>query len=161
MEGRFEDTNKLFEEPVSPVDYVVTEHRDDYDAREIMWELLDDEFDVRASTAQILGRFQPWHNGHQALFDRALEKEGQVALMVRDMTPDEDNPFHVLDVCQNLRLHLAKYAGKVRIFAAPNITRISYGRAVGYTIEQEHFDKEIEDISATEIREQMRNDTND
>ena len=35
----------------------------------------------------------------------------------------------------------------------PNIVNITYGRKVGYTIEQEHFDKEIEDISATKIRE--------
>jgi len=161
-ESRFEDTNKLFQRPPSrdypgAADYTVTEHREDYDAREIVWDLVDDKFDVRAPTAQMLGRFQPWHNGHQALFDRLLEKEGQVAIMVRDQAQDDDNPFHVLDVCQHLRLHLAEYAGKVRIFAAPNITRIGYGRDVGYAIEQEHFDAEIEEISATKIREIMRN----
>lgn len=157
-EGRFDDTNKLFERPESMPNYIVQEHRDDYDAREIVWELSDSEFDTRAPTAQMLGRFQPWHNGHQALFDRLLEKEGQIAIMVRDQEQDDDNPFHVLDVCQHLRLHLAEHAGKVRIFAAPNITRIGYGRDVGYAIEQEHFDKEIEDISATKIREIMRDD---
>lgn len=160
-EGRFDDTNKMFEPPAAMPDYTVTEHRDDYDAREIVWELLDSEFDTRAPTAQMLGRFQPWHNGHQALFERALEKEGQVALMVRDMEQDDDNPYHVLDVCQNLRLHLAEYAGKVRIFAAPNITRISYGRDVGYTIEQERFEKPIENISATHIRRMMQRDAPD
>lgn len=154
-ECEYEDTNQMFEAPLTP-DYVVNEHRDDYDAREIVWELLDNEFDTRAPTAQVLGRFQPWHDGHQTLFERALEKEGQVALMVRDMEQDDDNPFHILDVCQNLRLHLAEYAGKVRIFAAPNITRISYGRDVGYAIEQETFGKAIEDISATKIRQMMR-----
>lgn len=159
-ECEYEDTNTIFQRPdvyeLGTIDYQVTNHRDDYDAREIMWELLDKDFDVRKPTAQVLGRFQPWHNGHQALFDRALEKEGQVAIMVRDSEQNDDNPFHVLDVCQHLRLHLAEYAGKVRIFAAPNITRISYGRDVGYEIEQEHFDKAIEDISATKIREVMQ-----
>lgn len=152
-ESRFEDTNKLFEHPLLPVDYEVTEHREDYDAREIIWDLLDHTFDTRAPTAQMLGRYQPWHDGHQALFERAIEKEGQVAVMVRDMNEDENNPNHVLYTCSLLRQQLAQYAGKVRIFAAPNITRISYGRDVGYKIEQEHFDEEIESISATEIRE--------
>ena len=34
----------------------------------------------------------------------------------------------------------------------PNITNIVYGRDVGYKIEQEHFSKDIEEISATAIR---------
>ena len=161
-EGRYEDTNELFEAPqFYDIHYVVEEMRDDYDAREIMWNLLDSEFDTRAPTAQVMGRFQPWHEGHQALFERALEKEGQAALMVRDMEPSEDNPNHVLDVCQHLRLQLAEYAGKVRIFAAPNITRISYGRDVGYTIEQESFARAIEEISATRIRRMMHRGAKD
>ena len=152
-EGRFDDTNKLFEAPTWPVAYEVTELREDYDAREIVWDIIDCEFDSRAPTAQMLGRFQPWHEGHQALFERAMEKEGQVAVMVRDMNEDENNPNHVLYTCNLLRQQLAQYASKVRIFAAPNITRISYGRDVGYVIEQEQFDKEIEEISSTAIRE--------
>ena len=155
-EGRFDDTNKLFEAPNWPVSYEVSEHREDYDAREIIWDLLDHTFDSRAPTAQMLGRYQPWHDGHQALFERAMEKEGQVAIMVRDMNEDVNNPNHVLYTCNMLRQQLAQYAGKVRIFAAPNITRISYGRDVGYVIEQEYFDKEIENISATEIRQKSK-----
>lgn len=155
IESEYKNTDDIFEAPVAP-DYVVGEKREDYDAREVMWNLFDSEFDTQAPTAQMLGRFQPWHKGHQALFERALEKEGQVALMVRDMKIDKDNPHHVLNVCQYLRLHLAKYAGKVRIFASPNITRISYGRDAGYEIEQERFDKEIEDINSTRIREEIR-----
>ena len=73
--------------------------------------------------------------------------------MVRDMHPGGDNPHHVLDICEYLQFQLAEYADKVRIYAAPNITRIGYGRDVGYAIEQEHFDAETESISATEIRE--------
>ncbi|MGI9571096.1 MAG: adenylyl-sulfate kinase, partial [Desulfobulbia bacterium] len=156
-EGRFEDTNQLFQKPDRVPNYVVTEHRADLDARRVMWDLLGEGFDGRAPTAQMLGRFQPWHDGHQALFERLLEKEGQVALMVRDMEPDDDdNPYHVLDVCEYLQFQLAEYADKVRIYAAPNITRIGYGRDVGYTIEQEHFDEETESISATDIRQKSK-----
>lgn len=125
-----------------------------------MWELIGGSFDCRAPTAQMLGRFQPWHDGHQALFDRLIEKEGQVALMVRDMESDENNPYHVLDVCEYLQFQLAEYADKVRIYAAPNITRIGYGRDVGYTIEQEHFEEEIESISATKVRQKSKTSDN-
>ena len=34
-------------------------------------------------------------------------------------------------------------------------SNITYGRDVGYKIEQESFDKETESISATEIRRQL------
>jgi hypothetical protein len=39
----------------------------------------------------------------------------------------------------------------------PNIVNITYGRGVGYKIEQEHLGEEIEKISATEIRKNARN----
>jgi len=64
----------------------------------------------------------------------------------------EDNPYSAHEVKQNLRNKLAYLAGKVSISIVPNIVNITYGRKVGYSIEQEHFEKEIEDISATKIR---------
>jgi len=38
----------------------------------------------------------------------------------------------------------------------PNITNITYGRGVGYKIEEEVFDESISSISATSIRKKMR-----
>lgn len=159
QEGRFEDTNKLFEEPdmlEDDVDYIIEEFRDDKDARELMWFLFEDEFDTEAPTTQMLGRFQPWHPGHQALFERALSKTGQVFLMIRDTPKSEDNPFTSWDVKCNVEHALAEYAGKVRVQIVPNILHITYGRGVGYKIEQETFDEQTEDISATKIRAKMR-----
>ena len=156
-EGRFEDTNKIFEPPSShSIDYMVYQMRGDVDARKIMWELRDRDFDEQAPTAQMMGRFQPWHEGHRALLERALSKTGQVALMVRDTPVDKNNPFPTDIVIQQLEHELAEYAGKILIGSVPNITHIVYGRKVGYKIEQEHFDKQIEDISATEVRKKMR-----
>ena len=68
----------------------------------------------------------------------------------------ENNPFAVHEVYANLREKLARLAGIVDIKIVPNIVNITYGRKVGYTIEQEHFDKEIEDISATQIRKDSK-----
>lgn len=106
----------------------------------------------------MLGRWQPWHDGHQALFDRAIAKTGQVNLQIRNMPATIDNPFTCHEVARNLHDKLAQYAGQVKISIVPNITNITYGRGVGYSIEQEVFDEETHNISATKIREQMRAD---
>lgn len=152
-EGRFEDTNKIFE-PAEPntYDYRI-KNWNDSDAVNLAW-VLGDLFiwDYKAPTTQMLGRFQPWHAGHQALFERALAKHGQVYLMIRYMEIGENNPYDAIDVRQNLKRELVKFAGKVNIQVVPNIVNITYGRDVGYKIEQEHFDKSIESISATKIR---------
>lgn len=152
-ESRYEDTNKIFERPVY-ADYIVTEQRGDKDAKAIAW-LIGNTciWNNRAPSTQMLGRFQPWHNGHQALFERALEKHGQVFLMVRDMKTDDKNPYSAEQVIENLQDKLVKYAGLVNLTIVPNILNITYGRDVGYKIEQESFDKHIEDISATKIRQ--------
>jgi GTPase SAR1 family protein len=156
--GRFEDTNAVFERPnVGDCNYVVKSQRGDIDAKLIAWEI-GDKFiwNNKAPSTQMLGRWQPWHLGHQALFDRALAKHGQVFLMVRDMPTDGKNPFPATVVVENLKEQLVKFAGQVKISIVPNILNITYGRDVGYKIEQEVFDDATHDISATKIREQMR-----
>lgn len=37
----------------------------------------------------------------------------------------------------------------------PNIINITYGRKVGYKIEQEKFEEDVEKISATNIRKKL------
>ena len=155
-EGRFEDTNKVFQRPIA-TDYNVQEQRGDVDAKIIAYEI-GQRFiwNNQAPTTQMLGRFQPWHPGHQALFDRAMAKHEQVVLMVRDMPTDDSNPYPAHEVIENLQQSLCEFAGKVKIEVVPNILNITYGRGVGQKIEQEVFDDATHDISATKIREQMR-----
>ena len=163
-EGRFEDTNKVFERSAVTMSwqnqdrYHITEWND-IDAKNIAW-ILGEKYiwNNQSPTTQMLGRFQPWHDGHQALFDRAMDKHGQVALLIRDMPTSENNPYTAQQVQDNLRQKLTKYAGRVKIIIVPNILNITYGRDVGYKIEQESFSKEVEDISATKIRNSMKND---
>ena len=38
----------------------------------------------------------------------------------------------------------------------PNIVNITYGRGVGYTFEEEVFDASVAEISATKIRQKLR-----
>ena len=115
-------------------------------------------FDWKKPTVQMLGRWQPWHEGHTELFKRAFSKTGQVCIMIRDMQTNENNPLaggQVSEIIQStLETQGFTYNQEYVIISVPNITNITYGRDVGYTITQEKLDKEIESISATKIRQQ-------
>ena len=123
-------------------------------------------FDWKKPTVQMLGRWQPWHAGHQELFKRCIAKTGQVIIQVRDVqgasggAGQDDNPFDWDTVCANIEEGLLKDGFKrgveYEIMLVPNIINITYGRGVGYVFEEEVFDNSITDISATNIRKQMR-----
>ena len=111
----------------------------------------------KAPTAQMLGRWQPWHGGHQKLFEETLKRAEQVLIMVRDVQGVGDNPFDFDTVKKNIEEKLnPKFEGKYKIILVPNLTNICYGRGVGYKIEEIVLDEEIQKISATKIRQQMR-----
>ena len=130
-------------------------------------------FDSQKPTTQMLGRWQPWHDGHTALFEKALAETGQVVIMIRDVggivgedagggrtVAQDDNPFDVNEVKKNIRVGLLEagyeYGEKYIILEVPNIVDISYGRGVGYTFTQHDLGESIHNISATKIRAQMR-----
>ena len=123
-------------------------------------------FDWKKPTVQMLGRWQPWHEGHRALFVRCLSKTGQVIIQVRDVEgasggdKQDDNPFNWDQVCENIEKDLKTF-GYLRgedyeIMLVPNITNITYGRGVGYVFEEETFNEELTSISATKIRQNLR-----
>ena len=114
-------------------------------------------WDNKKPTAQMLGRWQPWHAGHQKLFEEILKKTGQVNIMVRDVKGLDDNPFDFETVKKNIEDKLnPEFEGRFKIMLVPNITNICYGRGVGYKIEEIELSKEIQEISATKIRAKMR-----
>ena len=125
-------------------------------------------FDSKKPTVLLLGRWQPWHDGHLALFERALAKTGQVVIQVRDVegssggVGQDDNPFTYEDISKDIAEKLLLAGYKINedfvIQLVPNITNITYGRGVGYSIEQESFDSDIESISATKIRKSLRDE---
>ena len=112
--------------------------------------------DYSKPTAQMLGRWQPFHDGHLELFKKILEKTGQVIIMVRDMPKSDNNPFEFEDIKKRIQEKLKDYAGKFDVIKVPNITNICYGRDVGYKIEEIILPKEIQKISATEIRNKLK-----
>ena len=115
-------------------------------------------FDPKKPTVQMLGRWQPFHDGHLALFKEALKKTGQVCIMVRDTGgTDDSNPFDFDFVKEKIEeALLPEYEGKFMVQLVPNITNISYGRGVGYAIEEIVLPDEIQKISATNIRAKMK-----
>lgn len=136
-------------------------------------ELTTAMFDSKKPTTQMLGRWQPWHDGHTALFKKALLETGQVCIMIRDVggivstdagagrtVAQTDNPFDVNEVKKNIRVALLKegftYGEEYVIMEVPNIVDISYGRGVGYTFTQHDLGEDIHNISATKIRAQLR-----
>ena len=127
-------------------------------------------FDWQKPTVQMLGRWQPWHAGHQELFKRIHAITGQVCIMIRTVPStgeanervpgQDDNPFGIEEVKNAIQEGLAKDSFTIDedyvIMEVPNIVDISYGRGVGYTFTEHDLGKEIHEISATNIRNQMR-----
>lgn len=158
--GRFEDTNKMFVPP-DVYDFRITEKNAEKWVEFVGAHIIDQRrrpvFDWQKETVQMLGRWQPWHAGHRALFERAIAKTGQVCIMIRDCQGWQgSNPFAIEQVKNYIRRDLdTLYQGQYEIQVVPNIVNITYGRDVGYQIEQETFDNAIHSISATKIRREM------
>jgi hypothetical protein len=158
--GRFEDTNKVFVPP-DVYDFRITEQNAEKWADFVFQHIIESRrrpvFDWQKETVQMLGRWQPWHQGHRALFERALSKTGQVIIQIRDCQGwNNSNPFALEQVKKFIRKDLDPlYQGQYEIQVVPNIVNITYGRDVGYKIEQEVFDDAIHSISATKIRKNL------
>ena len=159
-QGRFDDTNKAFIPP-DVYDFRVTEQNADKWAEFIGQHILDNRrrpvFDWKKETVQMLGRWQPWHAGHRALFERLIAKTGQVVIQVRDVQGWQgSNPFAIDQVKGFIKRDLDPiYQGQYEIQVVPNIVHIGWGRGVGYTSGEETFDESITQISATNIRKEM------
>jgi len=159
-QGRFDDTNKAFIPP-EVYDFRITEQNCDKWAEFIGQHILDNRrrpvFDWKKETVQMLGRWQPWHAGHRALFERLIAKTGQVVIQVRDVQGWQgSNPFAIDQVKGFIKRDLDPiFQGQYEIQVVPNIVHIGWGRGVGYTSGEETFDESITQISATNIRKEM------
>lgn len=158
--GRYENTNKAFVPP-DVYDFRITEKNAEkwvsYVGERILSDTRRPVFNYKLPTAQLLGRYQPWHAGHRALFEEALRRTQQVCIMVRDCNGiDDSNPFNFETVSKFIRRDLDPlYQGQYEIILVPNITQILYGRDVGYSINKIELPEEIKKISATKIRQNM------
>ena len=106
------------------------------------------------------GRWQPFHKGHYWLINERLKEGKNVWVAIRDVKPDEKNPWTAHEVMMNLSEELKDLIeeGKIFLSVVPDIESINYGRGVGYDVIEHVPPKEIGEISATSIREQMKKD---
>lgn len=159
-QSRFADTNKAFIAP-TVYDFRVNEQDAEkwtsFIAEHILANKRRPVFDWRKETVQQLGRWQPWHRGHRALFERLLTRTGQVIIQIRDVQGWQgSNPFGLEEVKNRIRRDLDPlYQGQYHIQIVPNIVHIGWGRGVGYTAGEETFDESITQISGTQIRKDM------
>ena len=150
--GRFEDTNRMFVAP-DRVDLCITaDGAPQYWAERALGQLRP-AFDPHKPTALFVGRYQPFHGGHQRLIEEGLRRVGQVCIAVRDTHGiDAKNPLPFFTVKQRIETILSAYAGRFVVVPLPNITKVFWGRDVGYTVERIILDEATEAISATEVR---------
>jgi cytidyltransferase-like protein len=151
-QGRFADTNRMFVQPEKFDLRVDPQGAPQYWAEQAL-ALLRPPFDPQKPTALFIGRYQPFHGGHQSLIEEGLRRVGQVCIAVRDTHgTDAKNPLPFFAVKQRIEIALSAYAGRFVVVPLPNITNVFYGRDVGYNVERIVLDEATEAISATKIR---------
>jgi nicotinamide mononucleotide adenylyltransferase len=108
--------------------------------------------------SMFIGRWQPWHAGHRWLIDQRLNEGKNVLICIRDIQPDEKNPFSAEEVDRNIRNELWPLIGeeRVKVLIIPDIESVNFGRGVGYDIIEHIPPTEVGEISATKIREQLK-----
>ncbi len=112
------------------------------------------------SSNLFIGRFQPPHKGHQTIFNSYLAKGERVLIAIRDVPTDEKNPFTALQVMY-LWKEIYRNNPSVEIIVIPDIKSVNYGRDVGYAICEIEAPTNIQRISATDIRNQIKNGRSD
>ncbi len=148
--SQYEDTNAIWEDPL------------EYDLRIKPHLTLDQEVDFvidrfqlvdwTKPTTLLLGRYQPWHDGHSALMSEGLKRTNQVVIAVRSSyKTSEKDPFTYPEVKQFIE---SKETNPF-VLQFPNITNIIYGRDVGYEIEKVDLSSDLQAISATAIRSKL------
>jgi cytidyltransferase-like protein len=108
--------------------------------------------------AMFIGRWQPFHIGHETLIRTKLDKEIPVLIMVRDTPPSESNPYTTEEVIDMIKAGLD--GEDVVVMAIPDIESVNWGRGVGYETNEIQLPDNIKRISATEIRNRIESGDN-
>ena len=110
--------------------------------------------------SMFIGRWQPWHEGHRWLIDQRLKEGKNVWIAIRDVQPDENQPWTPHEILMNLSEVLKDLIeeGKIFISIVPDIESVNYGRGVGYEIIENVPPNDIKEISDTKLREKLRDE---
>ena len=102
--------------------------------------------------AIFIGRYQPYHLGHTTLVEQKLNNNIPCIIMVRDIEPDDKNPFTTEQTINMIQTYHNSKNHDVIVMAIPDIESVNYGRGVGYEINEFIPTEDIANISATKIR---------
>ena len=155
IKGRFPSMNKMFKNP-KRYDLRFKEKNLEINLLQAQDKILNYRWSDKKPTAQMLGRFQPWHLGHKKLFEEIIKKNSQVTIQVKNVKGIGDNPFSFRQIKKKILDDLINFKQRIRITSVPNISQICYGRTVGYKIKKIKLHSSIERVSATNIRQKLR-----
>lgn len=104
--------------------------------------------------AMFIGRWQPFHNGHKWLINEKLSQNKPILIAVRDIPPDEKNPFTTQQTVEMIKKVYKD--NDVEVVTIPDIESVNWGRGVGYQLNEHVPPQNIGFISATNIREGVK-----
>jgi cytidyltransferase-like protein len=107
--------------------------------------------------AVFVGRYQPYHFGHIELIQQKLNEGVPVLIMIRDIEPDEKNPFTTEQTVSMIEKYHKSKGDDVKVIIIPDIESVNFGRGVGYEVNEFTPPKEIGGISATGVRNSIKN----
>lgn len=154
--SRYNKMNIIFQKP-KKIDYEINNKNSNLHCNIIYDKLIPYRWNNRKPTSLMMGRFQPFHDGHLKLFEKILLINEQVLIYVKDVYKVGDNPFTFMQIKKSIESKLNRlYKNRFKIVKAPNITNICYGRNVGYKFNYVNLPNKIKIISATSIRNLLR-----
>ncbi len=98
----------------------------------------------------ILGRFQPFHEGHAALALDAIECGQHPVFAIRDTEFSPMNPFSMYERTTMIRQRFTD--DQVEVIGLPNVDEIMVGREPGFDIYHVDVPAELIGVRATDLR---------
>jgi len=99
-----------------------------------------------------IGRWAPFHEGHEAMIESVLRTGKPVIIAIRDTEPSVDNPYSTSERWTRIQEALQDWGSLVRIIVIPDIDEVCYGRDVGYAVRRIDLTDELHEVSATKKR---------
>jgi len=153
MEGKiknFTGVDDVYEEPDSSTTTVDTTKTN---VQECVKKIME-KHHIPQKYSLFIGRWQPLHQGHLALFDKMRQEGRKILIGIRNTGIDGQNPYSVSERIEMIK----KQVPDAEVVVLPDIEAVCYGRKVGYEIKEIKLGEDLENISATKIRESLKNE---